>query len=768
MRTSLLARKWMILPMALAMLMVVLLATNARAVDPKLSVGNWTSYDHTNSSLPNPESVTALAASPVTGRLWVGTSSSGLFVFDGANWTNYTTANTGGGLPGNTINAIASFTDNAAWVATTAGVAYFNGSTWTPYTTANTGSGTCVGLPSNNVRGIAVVAGAYDAWFATDLGAAHYSSFAWTKFDTSGTCGSLPSQDMHQVAVDPNNSNTVWFAAGTDALRYNGSSWSSWTATTVGMGGDQLYSVIVDHLGHPWVTGYAFEIPATGVSTYDGSTWTNYYAQSTRLQNAIEIYALAEDHDGRIWIGADDGVVTYDHGAWCDYYRSSTVVLDCLGHQWPAGVFSPTVRSLAVSNDRVWMGINSAEVGGISGFDLKWYNTGAKFSPAYLTCEFNTLLHRSGEIWAGCFGSGIDRIPSLGGTSEVDTGYSIENGKSDSDFVNALLELPSHDLLAASSDHVGLKLTSPSNIRFTSVLSAGNILPTNNTTALALGWNSRLWIGTADNGIVISGTTSTFTMTTANSPLPSNNIFALTADNAHRLWLGTDQGLVVYDGITMTRITTPTLTGNNVFAIVQGPDNRIWVGTTAGLNVFNGSTWTKYTSGSGLLGSDVRALAFTADGTLLVSEWNTGVQRLDVAGGRFTSINFYNPLNSGLQEASDAGFHDPNRRQIITMIGDGSPQEGWWFGNYFGGLSLRADITTPVGITPPAITTFTPAAAAAGQIITVTGTNLERDQTQILFSGMGAGLPYVPSYTRSGGVAGTVLVEVPNGAVRGP
>ncbi len=767
MSSSLLARKWLTVLIAIALLVVVLLVTNARAADPNLSVGNWTSYDHTNSSLPNPENVTALSASPVAGRLWVGTSNAGLFVFDGLTWTNYTTANTGGGLPSNTINAVASFTDNAAWVATNAGVAYFNGSSWTAYTTSNTGSGTCVGLPSNNVRGIAVVGGAYEAWFATDAGAAHYSSFAWTKFNASASCGSLPSQDMYQVAVDPNNANTVWFAAGAYALRYNGSTWSSWTTATVGQSGDLLYSVIVDHFGHPWVTGYAFEIPATGVSMYDGSTWTNYYSQSTRLQNALEIYSLAEDNDGRIWIGADDGVITYDRGAWCEYYRSGSNVIDCLGHQWSAGVFSSTVRSLAVSNDRVWMGINYTGIGGVSGFDLKWHSTSAKFSPVYAACEFNTILHRSGEIWAGCYSSGIDRITSFGSGYEQNTGYSIENGQSDSDNINALLELPSHDLLAASADHGVLKLTYPGNIRFTTVLSAGNILPSNNTTALALDWNNRLWIGTTNNGLVISGTNSTFTMTTANSPLPTNSIFALKGDNAHRMWIGTYQGLVVYDGITMTRITTPTISGNNVYAIAQGSDNRVWVGTTTGLNVFDGTSWSQYTTSHGLLSNDVRSLAFAADGTLLVSEWDTGVQHLDVAGGRFNSINFYNPLNSGLQEASDAAYHDPNRREIIAMVGDGTPQEGWWFGHYWGGLSMRADITTPIGITPPTLISFTPTSAAAGQYITVTGTNFDQYGTQILFSGSSPGLPYVPGYT-SLSTSTSAMVEVPNGAARGP
>ncbi|MCP9236128.1 hybrid sensor histidine kinase/response regulator transcription factor [Lewinella sp. JB7] len=61
-------------------------------------------------------------------RLLVGSRYYGVFVYDGRDWTNYTTAD---GLPGNTIISIAVLADSIVLVATENGTCAFDGKSWT-------------------------------------------------------------------------------------------------------------------------------------------------------------------------------------------------------------------------------------------------------------------------------------------------------------------------------------------------------------------------------------------------------------------------------------------------------------------------------------------------------------------------------------------------------------------------------------------------------------------------------------------------------------
>ena len=85
---------------------------------------------------------------------------------------------------------------------------------------------------------------------------------------------------------------------------------------------------------------------------------------------------------------------------------------------------------------------------------------------------------------------------------------------------------------------------------------------------------------------------------------------------------------------------------------------------------------------------------------------------------------------------------------IFHSVTDGDPaKEGWWFGHSNGGVSVRANITGPIGILPPTVITNTPF-ALAGYEIDITGTNfslIRRDRNQVFFQGTRLDLPDVPA-----------------------
>jgi diguanylate cyclase (GGDEF)-like protein len=65
---------------------------------------------------------------------------------------------------------------------------------------------------------------------------------------------------------------------------------------------DQVVSLLVDHRDWLWVGQDA------GLSLYDGHAWRSFTQADGLIWNDTDSYALAEDHDGSLWIGTSGGV----------------------------------------------------------------------------------------------------------------------------------------------------------------------------------------------------------------------------------------------------------------------------------------------------------------------------------------------------------------------------------------------------------------------------------------------------------------------------
>lgn len=117
------------------------------------------------------------------GNIWLAYSNpslpnlSGLKKFDGSNWTQFQTTNSG--LPDNRVNTIKQDDIGRYWVGTSNGLAIYDGS-WTVYNQAN--SGIC----SNNIRAIEFESDT--VWIATSQGVSKFDGTSWVtyNFSTSG------------------------------------------------------------------------------------------------------------------------------------------------------------------------------------------------------------------------------------------------------------------------------------------------------------------------------------------------------------------------------------------------------------------------------------------------------------------------------------------------------------------------------------------------------------------------------------------------------
>lgn len=202
--------------------------------------------------------------------------------------------------------------DGRLLVATASGLGVLaQDGTWSAVTTA-------AGLPSDDVRGVAVDADG-STWYATAVGAAvRRPGGAFTVLSGATTGGGLANDDVRAVAVGPDG--TVWFAlpVGAGARLANG----TWRTETAGGGhlvSNDVRHVAVDARGAVW-----FATPA-GLSRLARGVWTTFAVGDARHvafaeQGAVWVATGA----GPVRIGPDDTVtaVALGLGPACDDVRA--------------------------------------------------------------------------------------------------------------------------------------------------------------------------------------------------------------------------------------------------------------------------------------------------------------------------------------------------------------------------------------------------------------------------------------------------------------
>jgi len=304
----------------------------------------FTNYDTINSDLPS-NFVCGGVAIDTNNNVWVGTDA-GVAKFDGTNWTVFTTAD---GLPVNIISCIAVDALNNVWIGTDGdGVARYNGSTWAPYTFAD-------GLCDNGIHHIAcgndssvwfgswgagvskyqgstwttynaddgfptfegILATVYyittdaanNKWFGTDLGLVKYNNVTFDTINQT-TTPELKSNYITSVAVDADNNK--WMGVLSKGLTKLNSS-DAWVAnydTLNGICDNGITDIKIDDAGKVWLgeyTKYGALIKG-GITKFDPATGSGVSYKETDGLIDEQIFRLAVDRNGDIWVATGDGL----------------------------------------------------------------------------------------------------------------------------------------------------------------------------------------------------------------------------------------------------------------------------------------------------------------------------------------------------------------------------------------------------------------------------------------------------------------------------
>lgn len=570
----------------------------------------WANYAPLTSSLVS-NFVQTVAVDPAN-RLWFGYAErgQGVTMFDGQNWTTYTTAN---GLADDHVYAIAFAPDGVAWLGTAAGVSRFDGQSWATYTAAN-------GLLDDRVRAIAVGPD-NRVWFGTANGVSRFDGQQWQSYTAADGMAAGP---VNAIAID--SQGQVWVGAqpnipgdGSGGIsQFDGQRWinhpvqRSYTGNSFGLQGDWITAIALDANNQPWVTTLAHPLSKPlwvrgGLSNFNGQVWNNYSGDVELVSDYSTSVVI--DASGAKWVGSSQGLFRFNGGPPPVRYTT------------PNGLLSEDVRGVALDQTgRIWAATWGGGVAVLEGDQWTTYIT-----TGLADREVNAItIDRNGNPWFATPG-GVSRFD--GESWQV---YTVADGLLDNQ-ANAILADTEGNIWVGTGrgGYFGGGVNRFDGQRWTAFTTADG-LPRNNISALALDSVGDIWAVSYTPGQYTAlSSLSKFDGQKWVSPveagaLADDTIYAFATDPLGRRWFGTDGSyesgpLVSFDGQQWRAYKLADgLAAQRVYALAIDSAGRKWLGTDKGVYVFDGQTWTNYTPTDGVAGNTVLAVAIetvTADFT---------------------------------------------------------------------------------------------------------------------------------------------------------
>lgn len=196
-------------------------------------------------------------------------------------------------------------------------------------------------------------------------------------FNTYTENDGLANDNVHCLTIDANDE--PWFGTQSGVSHFDGSSWTTYNTTSdPSMADDNILAIAAMSNGDLWI-GTDF-----GVSVYDGSTWTTY-TENDGLGND-QIKCITEGANGDVWFGTNDGASVYDGSNWTSFGTTEGLPF--------GGVNDIQLHS----NGNVWFGTG---LGGVYIYDGSSF-TSLEEADGLLNDKVRTIgFDQQGRAWVG-------------------------------------------------------------------------------------------------------------------------------------------------------------------------------------------------------------------------------------------------------------------------------------------------------------------------------------------------------------------------------
>jgi signal transduction histidine kinase/ligand-binding sensor domain-containing protein len=485
------------------------------------------------------------------------------------------------GLPQNSINDIAQTRDGFLWLATYGGLVRFDGTRFVVFDRS------IDGIASQRIRRLREDRTG-TLWAASEEGMLiRYRDGRFTSFASEH---GLPA--VNPVRLEESADGHLWITSPSSVTRFDGERAVSYAAADfpplaagtrspiqrdvwwsydqsglhvliegevktyaidTSLLGAGVTGVNRDRLGNLWICTKG----AGAVKIGDGRT--ERYTTREGLPTDDPLGVFHADRHGQVWLGSFDQRI----------YRISNGTRELVSESGLLTLFDDREGS-------VWLGTNAGLLR-VQDFSVTLLTQRNGLS---LNWAYSILQSRSGAIWIGTWGGGLNRY---------------EHG------------------------------------RF-SIYSVAQGLASNLITSIHEDRSGRLWVGTAggveyleNNRFVRYG----------GAELLGGPVGAIHQDHRGSLWFGTETGLVRFADGQFTRFTSRDgLSHDRIVTLFEDRSGALWIGAFQGLTRFANDRFTRYGEREGLVGTHVRAIYEDRDGVLWIGTYDSGLYRL--AGEQLT------------------------------------------------------------------------------------------------------------------------------------
>ena len=345
--------------------------------------------------------------------------------------------------------------------------------------------------------------------------------------------------------------------------------------------------------------------------------------------------ALAQGHDGFIWIGTQGGLARWD-GYRFKAYTANRAVRGSLPDDW--------IQTLHVDPaSHLWIGTTSGQLARYDAvndrFDTVPLGLGAGQIHIGAIVDDGT-----GGLWIGT----DDGLRHLNARAKLISVARSGMRGLPSGRIQAVLRDRSGSLWVGTA--TGLARRNAHGSAFMPLALDGHI---RSVSALFEGDDGRVWIGTVRNGLfVVDRRNAAPRRIGAGANLPQTSIVAIQSAGPHRIWaalrssgilsVDTKSGLATL--IQHDRTVPTSLAHDDVWSLLRDSDGSMWVGGTGGLSyqprnsgliitVFGGQQ-----RPGGLTASDVVSILATRDGRVWLGYLDGGVDVTDPLSGRIAAL----------------------------------------------------------------------------------------------------------------------------------
>ncbi len=535
-------------------------------------------------------------------------------------------------------------------------------------------------------------------WFGTWNGLNRFDGYTFTVFkQNSQDANSLSNNFIYAICEDKfgniwtgtNNGLNVYLYAENRFIQY------LYTKEHITISSPQINALLCDNSGNLWV-GTSNGLDKIELEGNSGKIKRiEYFKEDNKGQGLTSnvIQALAEDKDGNLWIGTDNGL---------NYLPTDGKIKKFLNKPNDENSISNnSIQTIYIDrHNRVWTGTSV----GLNKIDLhngrisRYYQNSANQNSIIHNTTRSITEDLNGRLIFGTLGG----ISIYNESADNFTNYTYRPTNDYglySEFVNCLLSDKEGNIwIGTEKGGINLFNIYQKPFEFFENEPGNPNSLSHNTINSILEDDDNIWIGTAGGGLnKYNKGSGTFSIYRANplraNSLSSDFITSLYKDKKRNLWIGTwGGGLNCLSGatgrITVYSLPDPGAEVNRfgfVSSIIDNKEGKLWLGTLGGLILLDPGTgsYQKMTpQNDGLQITQVGCIEYDKDGNLwagtikgLFRILKNSNDKIDVQGCR---AEFYNNIPG--DHTSLSGDY------VISILKDSKGR--MWFGTYGNGLNL--------------------------------------------------------------------------------